>query len=257
MNNTHNHGPVVQHRFAGLTLLVSFLLFWGGTGLSIPLVDSKGTSIYFLSPQQELPVIAAHAAIWLWQSLLQLGGSLVATVGLALLALVLWTAGSQVWSLLGIIAFLLSEVLWLVIESFRLGTGIWVTHETTSTTAPGFYDLLFRWLEGSLFAIAISLALGALAAYACAVLTTRGLPRWAGWVILVYAFLGLGVVVVAGAALLPPEFVYLALLFLGVVFWFRRVPVDPKESGVSQKRSGGDHPRSLERGPGSLPVAES
>jgi hypothetical protein len=233
MNNTQHHLLELQPRAAGLTLLVSFLLFWGGTGLSIPLVDSKGTSIYFLSPQQELPVIAAHAAFWQWQSLLQLGGSVVATLGLVLLTLLLWTAGSRVWSLLGIIAFLLSEVLWLVIEAFRLGTGIWVTHEPSSSIAPEFYDLLFRWLEGSLFAIAISLAMGALAAYAGAVLITRGLPRWVGWVMLAYAFLGLGVVVVAGAALLPPEFVYLALLFLGVILWFRHVSMGAKGRGVS------------------------
>jgi hypothetical protein len=50
----------------------------------------------------------------------------------------------------------------------------------------------------------------------------------------VYAFLGLGVVIVAGAALLPPEVVYLALLFLGVVLWFRHVTTDPKERGVSR-----------------------
>jgi hypothetical protein len=229
MNNTHYHVLVPQHRFASLTLLVSFLLFCGGTGLSIPLVDSKGTSIYFLSPQQELPVIAAHAAFWQWQSLLQLGGSVVATLGLVLLTLVLWTAGSQLWSLLGIIAFLLSEVLWLVIEAFRLGTGVWVTQQASSFTAPGFYDLLYRWLEGSLFAIAISLSLGALAAYAGAILTTTRLPRWVGWVMLVYVFLGLGVAVVAGAALLPPEFVYLALLFLGIVLWFRQVSMDPPD----------------------------
>lgn len=223
MNTIHNPTLLLQRRFAGLALLVSFLLFWGGAGLSIPLVDSKGTSIYFLSPQQELPVIAAHSAFWQWQSLLQLGGSVVATLGLVLLTLILWTAGNRVWPLLGIIAFLLSEVLWLVIETFRLGTGVWATQETTiSTTAPGFYDLLFRWLEGSLFAIAISLALGALAAYGGAFLTTGGLPRWVGWVMLVYACLGLGVVICVGAALLPPECVYLALLFLGVVLLPRR-----------------------------------
>jgi hypothetical protein len=212
---------MVWRRYVALLLLAGSLVFWTGTALSIPLVDSKGTSIYFLSPEQELPVIAAHAAFWQWQSLLQLVGSVLATLGLVLLTLMLWTAGSRVWSLLGITVFLLSEVLWLVIEAFRLGTGVWATHETASTTAPGFYDLLFRWLEGSLFAIAISLALGALASYGAAFATSRGLPRWVGWVMLVYASLGLGVVIIAGAALIPPEFIYLALLFLGVVLWLR------------------------------------
>jgi hypothetical protein len=197
-------------------LLMGALLFLGALLASIPLVDSKGTSIYFLSPQQELPVIAAHSAFWQWQSFLQLGGSFVATLGLVLLTLVLWSAGNRVWSLLGLVTVLLSEVLWMLIEAFRLGTGIWATQEASaSVTAPGFYDLLFHWLEGSLFAIAICLALGALAAYAGAFLTTGGLPHWVGWVTLGYACLGLGLVVFVGAALVPPEYVYLALLFLG------------------------------------------
>jgi hypothetical protein len=184
MKNGQDRIPLLQHRLAGLALLVSFLLFWGEAGLSIPLVDSKGTSIYFLSPQQELPVIAAHFAFWQWQSLLQLGGSVVATLGLVLLTLILWTAGNRTWPLLGITAFLLSEVLWLVIEAFRLGTGIWVTHEAnTLISAPGFYDLLFRWLEGTLFAIAISLALGALTAYGGAFLATTAKCRNVGQVV--------------------------------------------------------------------------
>ncbi len=217
------NGPQVFHpRVAGLALLVGSLVFLAGALASIPLVDPKGTSIYFLSPQQELPVIAAHTDFWQLQSLLQVGGSLAATIGFVLLTLALWTAGNRVWALLGLVAFLLSEALWMVIEAFRLGTGVWATQEATNTaTGLAFYDLLFRWLEGSLFAIAVSLALGALAAYGGAFLVTMGLPRWVGWITLVYSCLGLGLVVFAGAALVPPEVVYLALLFLGVVLLLR------------------------------------
>lgn len=170
-------------------------------------------------------MIAAHPVYWQWQSLLQLGGSLIATMGVVLLTLILWTARSQIYTLLGLVAFLLSEVFWMVIEAFRLGTGVWATQQATNTTAgTGFYDLLFRWLEGSLFAIALSLAYVALAAYGGASLATRGLPRWVGWVLLAYAALGLGLMVFAGSALVPPEAFYLALLFLGVMLLRSRKP---------------------------------
>ena len=211
---------VLPPRVAGFALLVGAGVFLGGALASIPLVDSKGTSIYFLSPQQELPVIAAHADFWQLQSLLQLGGSAAATIGFVLLTLTLWTLGNRAWSLFGLVAFLLSEILWMVIEAFRLGTGVWATPEAPAGLE--FYDLLFRWLEGSLFAIAISLALGALAAYGGAFLVTAGLPRWVGWSTLGYGCLGLGLVVFAGAALVPPEVVYLALLFLGMVLLLMR-----------------------------------
>ena len=230
---------VLPPRVAGFAFLVGAGVFLGGALASIPLVDSKGTSIYFLSPQQELPVIAAHADFWQLQSLLQLGGSMAATIGFVLLTLTLWSFGNRVWSLLGFVALLLSEALWIVIEAFRLGTSVWATQEaTTSTTELAFYDLLFRWLEGSLFAIAISLALGALVAYGGAFLVTTGLPRWVGWITLAYACLGLGLVVFAGASLVPPEYVYLALLFLGVVLVLRRKPEASTERGVRNDVTG-------------------
>lgn len=222
-----HHSRGIQRRFIGLTLLASFLLFWGGAALSIPLVDTKGISIFVLPPQQVLPVIAAHPQFWQWQSLLQLGGGVVAAIGLALLTLVLWAAHNRRVPLLGLMIFCFSIVLWVIIEAFRLGTGIWAAQESARTT-PAFYDLLYLWIEGSLFAISVALSFCALAAYGGALLATAVLPRWTGWAILVYACICLGLIMFVGTTFIPPELAYLPLGFLGVVLLLR--PSQPAES---------------------------
>lgn len=60
----------------------------------------------------------------------------------------------------------------------------------------------------------------------------RGFPRHRET-----ATLGLGLVVFAGAALVPPEYVYLALLFLGAVLLLRRKPWAMMEHGVKDERT--------------------
>jgi hypothetical protein len=215
----------MQYRIVGGLLLLGSLMFFGGAAASIPLVDAHGTSIYLLPPTEWLPVIVAQSQFWQWQALTQLGASVMATGGFALLTLTLWAVGNRVWPLFGLVAFVLSEALWLVIEAFRLGMGAWAIQDADAgalATAPQFYLFLFRWMEGALFPIALSLAFAALAAYGLAWLTTAGLRRWVGIATLAYACLGLGLVAIAGAALVPPEGVYLALGFLGVVLLWRR-----------------------------------
>ena len=94
---------------------------------------------------------------------------------------------------MGLIGALLAETLWMVIESFRLGIGVWVTQDGSQITpTPAFYLLVFRWIEGALFTITVSLLLGALGVYGIAWLTTTGLRRWGGWVLVATACLGLG-----------------------------------------------------------------
>jgi hypothetical protein len=226
-----NHPQFIQRRFIGLTLLVSFLLFWGGAALSIPLVDTRGVSIFVLPPQQVLPVIAAHPQFWQWQSLLQLGGGVVAALGLVLLTLVLWTAHGRKISLLGVVVFCFSILLWIIIEAFRLGTGVWAAQES-ARTVPALYDLLSLWIEGSLFAISVALAFCALAAYGGALLATAVLPRWAGRIILVYACACLGLIMFVSTTFIPPELAYLPLGFLGVLLLLRRTqPATERRSG--------------------------
>jgi len=87
---------LMQQRSAGIIVLIGAFLFVGGGLASIPLVDTHGTSLYALPPQQTLPVIATHVPWWQGQNLLQLGGSVLVLVGLVLVSLRLWSAGSRI-----------------------------------------------------------------------------------------------------------------------------------------------------------------
>jgi len=142
-------------------------------------------------------------------------------LGLVLLTLVLRAARDRKISSLGLLMFCFSIMLWVIIEAFRLGTGVWATQQSARAT-PVLYDLLSLWIEGSLFAISVALAFCALAAYGGALLVTKALPRWTGWIILVYACVCLGLTMFVGTRLIPPELVYLPLGFLGVVLLLQR-----------------------------------
>jgi hypothetical protein len=211
-----------KRRLAGMFFLVGVLLFASGTATSIFLVDARGTSIFLLPPQQGLRVIAAHSLLWQWMNILQLSGTAVTIIGLVLLSDVLRDAGDRTGSQLGLIAFLCSAMLWILILTFRLSVSLWAAQATTKAVLPGFYEPLYWWADVLLFTISIILAFCALAAYAAGLLVTAALPRWAGWITLAYAVAGLGLVVFAGAALVPPELAYLVFAFLGVLLLLPR-----------------------------------
>jgi hypothetical protein len=216
-----------QRRFAGMALLLGVLLFASGTVISTFLVDARGTSIFLLPPQQGLLVIAGHPLLWHWMTILHLSGTLVTAVGVVLLTAVLGDAGSRTGSQVGLIAFLFSTALWVLILAFRLSVSLWVAQATTKAAPAGFYVPLYQWTEVQLFTISIILAFCALAAYGVEFLATAALPRWAGWITLLYAIAGVLLVVFAGATLVPPELVYLAFAFVGILLLLRRDPTSP------------------------------
>jgi hypothetical protein len=216
-----------NRRFAGVVLLLGVLLFGSGTAMSVFLVDAKGTSIFLLPFQQGLRVIATHSLLWQWMNLLQMSGTVVTIIGLVFLTGVLRDAGNRTGSQIGLIAFLFSAVLWIIIVAFRLSVSLWVAQAPIKAAIPGFYEPLYLWIEVLLFTISIILAFCAIAAYAGGLLATAVLPRWAGWITLAYAVAGLGLVVFAGAALVPPELAYLVFAFLGVLLLLRRNQPSP------------------------------
>ena len=216
-----------QSRLAGMAFLLGVLLFGSGTAASISLVDARGTSIFLLPLQQGLRVIGAHPLLWQWMNILQMSGTVVTIIGLVLLANVLRDAGSRTGSQLGLIAFLGSALLWMLVLAFRLSVSLRVAQATTKATLPSFYEPLYQWADVLLFTISIILAFGAIAAYAGGLLATAVVPRWAGWIALAYAVAGLGLIVFAGAALIPPELAYQAFAFLGVLLVLRRSQPSP------------------------------
>lgn len=76
--------------------------------------------------------------------------------------------------------------------AFPLGIDPAASQATARTGAiPDYYQLLTLWTN-VLFVIYTILAFVALACYGGAVLSTHVLPRWVGWVLLVYSLAGLG-----------------------------------------------------------------
>ncbi len=75
------------------------------------------------------------------------------------------------------------------------------------------------WTQ-ALFVIYSILAFSALAAYGGAVLSTRVLPHWVGWLALVYGLAGL-VFVAFAAGHVPPFFHYLLPIVIGILLLLR------------------------------------
>ncbi len=179
-------------RFTGIVLILGSLVFGCGGGLYWPIKDEKGSFIFGQPPREWLHLVFSHQRLWRWGTILFMSGVVVTALGLALFTSLLRDAGDQVFSEVGLVAFLFGAVLWVIALAFRLSIDPWAGQETAKTAViPAFYVPLTRW-TGVLFAIYTVLAFSALAAYGVAVLCTPVLPQWVGWISIVYGLAGLG-----------------------------------------------------------------
>jgi hypothetical protein len=207
-----------ERRFIGLALMLGCVLFL--TGASLPVTDSKGTFIYQLPPQQWLGVVFTHPTLWWWVNVLFLGGTLVAPLGFARLTALLQGAGDRVFSYLGLIALVFGAVLWVIQLAFRLSIDFWEAQETARTgVMPDVYVPLIRWID-ALFVMYTILTFLAASAYGGALISTRMLPRWLGWVIILYSLAGLGLLAIARDV--PPLLHYLLPIVIGILLLQRR-----------------------------------
>lgn len=210
-----------QRRFTGITLILGCVLFLSGTPL--PVTDSKGTFIYGLPPRQWLGIVFTHPTLWWWASVLFLSGTLVTLLGWAQLTMLLRGAGDRSFSSLGLIALVFGAVLWVIVLAFRLSIDFWAARETASTgVMPAFYVPLTQWTD-VLFVVYTILTFLAAAAYGGALLSTRLLPRWLGWVIIVYSLFFLGLTAAFGDA--PPLLHHLLPIVMGILLLLRRYQV--------------------------------
>jgi len=210
-----------QRRFIGIALILGCVLFLSGTPL--PVTDSKGTFIYGLPPQQWLGVVFTHPTLWWWASVLFLSGTLVTLLGFAQLTTLLRGAGDQAFSYLGPIALVFGAVLWVIHLAFRLSIDFWAAQVTASTgVLPVFYVPLTQWTD-VLFVVYTILTFLAAAAYGGALLSTRLLPRWLGWVTIAYSLFFLGLTAAFGNA--PPLLHHLLPIVMGILLLLRRYQV--------------------------------
>jgi hypothetical protein len=208
-----------RRRFTGTTLILGCFLFLGAAGL-IPR-DAQGNFIVNLPLREQLLVIAARTSLFQWSFSLFISGLIVTLLGLALLTTLFRDAGDRTFSSLALLVFLFGDVLMVIFLAFPLGVEPLAAQETVRTgVVPDFYVQLTLWTQ-PLFVIYTILAFSALAAYGGAILSTRVLPHWVGWLSIVYGLAGL---VLAGFAAgnVPPFLHYLMPIVMGILLLLRR-----------------------------------
>jgi hypothetical protein len=222
-----------RRRFTGITLIVGCLLFLGALGL-IPR-DVQGNYMVLLPLREQLLVIAAQTPLFQWSFSLIISGLIVTLLGLAMLSVLFRDALDRTFSSLALIALLFGDVLMVVYIAFPLGVAPVAAQETVRTgVAPGFYVQLTLWTQ-PLFVIYTILAFSALAAYGGAILSTRVLPHWVGWLSIVYALAGLALAGVT-AGNVPPFLHHLMPILIGVLLLLGRSRV-PSEQEEQQKHT--------------------
>ena len=132
-------------------------------------------------PGTGLEKIAAHQAEHLLTHGSFLLGGIIALAGLMVLTVTLREAGDRLLSELGLAAFLLGTVFWIIYLAFRLTVVPAAAQEMAETGAlPPWFEILDMG-SGLFYAIYVVMAYLAIAAYGGALVKTGLLPRWLGW----------------------------------------------------------------------------
>jgi hypothetical protein len=174
-----------------------------------------------------LSVVFTNSTLWQWTNILYISGTIVTILGLALLATQLRDAGDRVFSSLGLLTFVLGAVLWIIYGAFSLSIDLWAAQEMARTAAiPDYYVPLTRWTQ-TLFIIDTILFFFGLLAYGGALLTTRVLPHWVGWLTIVYVLAGSGLFAYTHDFI--PTFHYLLLIVMGILLLLPRYQIPGKQ----------------------------
>jgi hypothetical protein len=179
-----------ERRFTGLLLVVGFLLYVAAVA-SMPR-DAHGTLLVLVSDNRTaLLVVAAQPTLTRGCLGLFIAGSIVTPLGLALLTRLLWDGGDRTWSYLGLMTELLGTVFWIIYLSVAFGLFPLAGQDTATTGVIPSYFAVVGALTAPLYLIFTVLVCVTLLAYATALLRTRVLPHWVGWVTIPYAVLTL------------------------------------------------------------------
>jgi hypothetical protein len=179
-----------ERRFTGLLLIFGLLLYVAAVA-SMPR-DAQGT-LLVLVPDDRTTLLVVAAQPTLTQLCLGLfvSGSIVTPLGLAMLTRLLWDAGDRTWSYLGLIAELVGSVFWIIYMGVSLGLFLLAGQDTAKTGVAPDYFAAVGALFAPLYVIFTVLVCVTLLAYGTALLRTRVLPHWVGWVTIPYALLTL------------------------------------------------------------------
>jgi hypothetical protein len=182
--------------------------------------DAQGNLLVLLPDRAALLLIAAQPSLTQWSFSLFIGGSIVTPLGLAMLTRLLRDAGDRTFSSLGLIMALFGAVLIVIVIVLSLSLGLLAGQETASTgVVPGYYALVNATTQ-PLLVIYTQLTFAAVLAYGGALLNTRVLPHWIGWVTIVYTLLNLLTTVFSGGITAP--FVhYVMPMVMGILLLLR------------------------------------
>ena len=218
-----------ERRFTGLTLIIGCLLFLTAAGFTPR--DEQGNYIYGLSQQDALIVTYRHWSTWHWGLILFCLAVVLTLLGFVQLTTLLRDAGDRLFSRMGLIAFQLVVSFFLINMAFDFSIGFWAAQETASTKlVPDLYIQLSSWSD-ALFEVSSALSFFAALAYGAAIVTTRVLPRWLGWLVLVYNLAMFVLFALSGD--MPPFVHYLLPIVIGIVLllprYQRTSKIDRKE----------------------------
>jgi hypothetical protein len=195
-------------RVVGWLLIAGALVFWAGA-VTPPYRQWMGVSI-----EEYLSIVGANRRNWYAMHALFGTGAVLAAAGLAGLTSALRASGDRVWSAVALALFLVSVALWLIQVGFRVTISPWAAAELARDgRVPSIYPPLQQWM-GVLFGAFMIMGYFALAAYGAAALGTSVLPRWAGWVAVVF-----GLAAVPGFATVvfqPPLMLFVVPFVLGI-----------------------------------------
>ncbi len=203
-----------QRRFTGIILILGCVLYIAAVGF-MPR-DTQGNFMVTLPARAALLLIAAQPSLFQWSISLFIGGTIVTPLGFALLTRLLWDAGDRIFSQLALITSLFGAALLVIYAALFLGISPLAAQETARTgVVPGYY-LPFNSTTQPLFVMYTILTFSALAVYGGAVLSTRVLPHWVGWLAIVYGLLGLVSAGFVGGNV-PPLVHYLLPMVMGIL----------------------------------------
>ena len=196
-------------------LLILPIFFAPGVALYMRVKDKGGPVIFGQPPREWLRLVHEHPRAWFWATLSFIGAILIITGGLVLLAGLLRRAGDPGYADVGLVAFVIGAVLWVVHLAARISVDPWAGNELAAKgVVPEVFTAIGRW-NWALYIIFMILAFVGMLLFGGAILATGLLPPWLGWATIIYSAVGLLILAVARDAL--PIMHHLMPLVIGIV----------------------------------------
>ena len=202
----------MRNRAMGILFVLSGVFFLGGV-LNPPILPTWGDST-----AQVMATASAHRAGWFATTWLITLSIVAGLTGVELLARALGTDLAR----LGRSLYLVGSALGLASTTFDLSV---TSTLLGAARLPAWYVGVKHWADGLGTAYFALLAPAAMGCIAVAILRTRVLPRWAGYVFLIAAALLLGQYAAFRGALPFPQF--LAFIAIGIAALVHRTPTVP------------------------------